>query len=698
MKILLLSDIPPCDNLTAGLVLSAMVRFVPRDSICCFTVANPTLDIRTTPEFANIPIEFHAKPNENWSWLPQGRFTRKLSSVIAFGGEYYTENVTVRSLINRAVAFGREQKVDRVWAVLQGQTTIRMAEAVAEKLQVPLHTHVWDPFSWWAKANCLDGITTRRVQSLFDRAISQSYHVAAASEPMAEFYRERFQVKATPVISSHSKSMAQIPTDTDLAQKPVLIGMAGQFYAASEWLQLLHALRSANWTIAGRSVRIVVLGPQRPPGGIDSRVSFLGWKSQPEAALILSQCDILYCPYPFEEGMKEVSQYSFPSKLVLYLAAGRPIVFHGPDYASPARYIESRRCGHIAARLTASAIYNELERLLHDHDAYREMAENAQAAFRLDFTLEAMEKSFNQFIGAEIPSHDNAQISDHSKPLGSGAFIAPKLSDAERHRSPAWLARAIAKTVLVRYAHIRRMFRDVMRKLVLKIPRLHSIYHEIHNLYAEKDQLKQTIANLEDENTRLNALIRGDAISSSKASETLLSEFVISPKLVAGLYPDTRTLVLATFPDALSPESRSNWDSDHEIDKYTIQFTVGPASFAQFQAFDGRIVYPHDDWDRVCESLPSKAIASLVRFILQEGFERLIVSGNEMNEIALAVSAAKITSIRIAVIADTKELSLQESWMASLDHVDFIDIGSLGSSNEIDSVTVDPQRSDPVSR
>ncbi|MRN42349.1 MULTISPECIES: glycosyltransferase [unclassified Brucella] len=696
MKILLLSDIPPCDNLTAGLVLSAMVRFVPRDSICCFTVANPTLDIRTTPEFANIPIEFHAKPNENWSWLPRGRFTRKLSSIVTFGGEFFTERIMVRSLINRAVVFGREQNVDRVWVVLQGQTTIRMAEAVAERLKVPLYTHVWDPFSWWAKANCLDGITTRHVQSLFDKAISKSCHVAAASEPMAEFYRGRFQVKATPIISSHSKSMALVPINIDLEQKPVVIGMAGQFYAAGEWLQLLRALSSANWKIAGRPVRIVVMGPQRPPGAIDSHVSFLGWKSQPEAALILSQCDILYCPYPFDPGMKEVSQFSFPSKLVLYLAAGRPIVFHGPDYASPARYIANRRCGLVADRINASAIYNEMERLISDPDAYRKMAANAQTAFHLDFTLEAMQKSFNEFIGAKIRSDaDDVQICDHSKPLEAGTFIAPRLSDSERHCSPVWLARAFAIAVLAHYAHVRRQFKAMLRRLVLRIPRFNSLYHEIHSLYAEKAHLKAMVTRLEDENAQLNVLLRDDTVPSIETEEMHISGIEVSPKFIASLYPDMRTLILTNSRDDQTSKLRTSRKSGHRLAEYAIKVAVGSANFAEFQALAGLDIRPQDEWSKVHDLLPKDAIAALLRFILQEGFDRLIVSGNEMSEIALAAATARIASIRVSIIVDTKHPSLQEGWMASLDHIDFVDVSSLGSRNEIDGAAINAEQSIP---
>ena len=67
MKVLLISDVPPCDDFTAGIVLSALVRFLPRGSICCFAVVNPLIPFRMSSEFSSIPVEFHEKPLENWS-------------------------------------------------------------------------------------------------------------------------------------------------------------------------------------------------------------------------------------------------------------------------------------------------------------------------------------------------------------------------------------------------------------------------------------------------------------------------------------------------------------------------------------------------------------------------------------------------------------------------------------------------------
>lgn len=655
-----------------------MVRLVPRDEICCFTVANPTLDIQLAPEFSNIPTEVHVKPNENWAWLPRQRLVRRLSSVASLVGEYITEQTVVRTLIHKAVSFGREQRVDRIWAVLQGQTMIRMAQAVADQLGVPLHTHVWDPFSWWARANCLDGITTRRVQSMFDNAIRHSRSVAVASEPMGELYRSRYGVSAVPVIASHPKSMGQSPDITFNNNAPIVIGMAGQFYAASEWLQCLHALRASNWRVAGRTVRIIVMGPQRPPGEIDEHVSFLGWKSQRDAAFILSNCDILYCPYPFDQGMKEVSQFSFPSKLVLYLAAGRPILFHGPDYSSPAHYIKSRKCGLIADRLVATAVYNEIERLaVMDFGEYRRMATNAQAAFFSDFTLESMYRSFNTFIGGEIAEGNNdLRLHDHK--CHEQRFAAPtsRLSDINHHRSIVWIALTVARKGRARYAHFRQQLRSLIKRVVLQIPRFQSLYHEIHSLYTKNAALQRSIVTLEAENARLNALFLNEhpaengnnVMKATRDEVSSLSSFNFSPQFVSHLYPNNKTLILTRSAERL--ESRP-WSGKTDTARdFKPNLMTGSVAYAESPIDSSIGIGWAGDWYTIVNLLPSNAVSSVLRLVLQEGFERIVVAENVPGDIALAAEVSRLAARPMTVIT-TRNIQ-PSGWLSSHTQIDFI--------------------------
>lgn len=671
MKILLLTGTTPCDNFTAGLVLSAMVRLVPRDEICIFSVLNPALDMRVAEEFSNIPVEIHAKPNENWSWLPRRRFMRTFSAAAAFAGEKIVEAAIVPSLIRKAVKFGRQQKVDRVWAVLEGQTTIRIAEAVARKLGVPLYTHVWDPFSWWAKAHGVDRFNARHVQSLFDRAIAGSRGVATASWPMAELYKQRFGVAAVPVIASHHRSLAQSP-EMELSQAgPLVIGMAGQFYAANEWLELLKALRAAGWQVAGRKVRVVVLGPQQPPGTPDPNVSFLGWKSQKDAAFILSQCDILYCPYPFDPGMREVSQYSFPSKLVLYLLASRPIVFHGPDYSSPAKYIRGRGCGLVADGLHATSVYNELERLLSSPQSYAEMAANARAAFMADFTLESMDRAFNAFIGGDtLEEGADARLHDHRLRAGSAAAYPDRLNSAQRKLSLPWLGRQVRSRFLKVGSGLRKHRKLLILKLSLKIPRLRSLYHEIHSLYAEKAILAQKIDSLESENARLKASLRTpqggpdkETVSASEPSASSTRQFAASREFLEGLYPASKMIILADLTDAeKAAVCHLDGDVQKPIGTGAVLYTRMPASPACDMSWT-------DDWMSVAKLLPEHELMEKLHLILANGIERVAVEDTNPFRVAFALELARLASCRVTVVSN--DFGTKCAWLQGQVHIDY---------------------------
>jgi glycosyltransferase involved in cell wall biosynthesis len=202
------------------------------------------------------------------------------------------------------------------------------------------------------------------------------------------------------------------------------------------------ALEAANWMVDGCRVSIVVMGPTRPPAMPENHVSFLGWKSQNEAVELLADCDFLYCPYPFDPSMAEVARQSFPSKLVLYLAAGRPVIFHGPAYSAVAQYITDRDCGILATSLSAEGIVDEIERLVGNRQRYCEMASKAQKAFLEDFTLESMARSFSEFIGAE--SADVMMLHDHAR--RSGDKVQPDQLPSSIRRSLLSLAVRYART------------------------------------------------------------------------------------------------------------------------------------------------------------------------------------------------------------------------------------------------------------
>ena len=306
---------------------------------------------------------------------------------------------TYRVLLPRIVDFARTHKVEALWVVLQGQTMLRLARPLSRKLGLPLFTQIWDPFAWWLRDNIIDLATSKRLIAEYDAVLRQSAACATPSWAMAEEYKRRHSLRPTPVIAGLSKGLARSPGTAPHVRESYIIGMAGQFYSQDEWNCLIHTLNLAEWRIAGRPVRIRVLGGSfkaftQSPGDFE----YLGWRSQEETIRLLAETDLLYLPYWFSEKFREEACYSFPSKLVTYFAAGRPVFFHGPDYASPAQYLKEHRAAHLCHSMDPPAVLNGLKSLLCDQAAYAAFARNGSACFARDFTLERMRETFFDFL------------------------------------------------------------------------------------------------------------------------------------------------------------------------------------------------------------------------------------------------------------------------------------------------------------
>jgi glycosyltransferase involved in cell wall biosynthesis len=395
-KILLLTDIPPCKNLTAGLVLDQLCRFLPHGSVACYAVVSPGLDATLSPDLDWIPVEYCKKPVEIGGRILPGRLGI-ISSLIY---DSYGAFTTASRITKDVVAFGRKNGVDALWCVLQGKTMIRLARPVAKGLGVPLYTQVWDPPFWWLRDTRTDNVTKRLVLQEFDRVLRDSSGCAAASWAMAEQYHADYGTRAVPVIPSLDASMAMPPATRLHDNDELVIGLAGQIYSVDEWEALIAALDSVSWTICDRKVRIRLMGREAHlHADCSMRVEFLGWGSQAETIRLLSEADILYCPYWFDPDFENEARLSFPSKLTTYLAAGRPVLFHGPAYASPAGFLRDNNSGMCCHSLEKNVIIDAIKRMITESGEYGILAQNGSTAFLQHLTLESMQQSFEKFLG-----------------------------------------------------------------------------------------------------------------------------------------------------------------------------------------------------------------------------------------------------------------------------------------------------------
>jgi glycosyltransferase involved in cell wall biosynthesis len=222
---------------------------------------------------------------------------------------------------------------------------------------------------------------------------------AVASWAMADRYNELYACNAIPVIPSLDHSWSVAPAKSIHNRDTVIIGFAGQLYAEAEWLNLLLMFEKVNWIISKKKIILRVLGRSlHVTANSVHNIEFLGWHNQLETIRLLSETDMLYCPYWSNPVFHEEARYSFPSKLTTYLAAGRPVFFHGPAYASPARFLLEHDAAIFCHDLSPVNIYNCIERLIRDDELYERLASNGHKAFQTCLTIDIMRKQFEKFI------------------------------------------------------------------------------------------------------------------------------------------------------------------------------------------------------------------------------------------------------------------------------------------------------------
>src|SRR5262249_13630530 len=132
----------------------------------------------------------------------------RLGEFCAWVVEEYHARIDVGRVVDAAEKFGRECRIDAIWATLQGQTLVRMALPLAQRLGVPLFTQVFDPLPWWLKAHSIDAWHARSVLAQFHRTLESSVACATASQSMADAYSARYGTRCVPLIASHSSALA----------------------------------------------------------------------------------------------------------------------------------------------------------------------------------------------------------------------------------------------------------------------------------------------------------------------------------------------------------------------------------------------------------------------------------------------------------------------------------------------------------
>jgi hypothetical protein len=265
-----------------------------------------------------------------------------------------------------------------------------------------LITTVWDPPSYKLRQFGLGHRMRHALMRKFDSTVRHAIACGTASEPMRDLYGRLYGTRAVTMILGAPRPQALAEPDPE---GPFRLGFAGNLYAKKEFDALYTALDRANWTIEGREVSLELFGDHSwlaatAPEHIRSHA----WMDPEDLVRRLSACHATYLPYWFSRRRREVVEVSFPGKLAFYAAARAPVLFHGPPYASPVRFLERFRFGRVCATLDPASIQSSLAAMIRDDDWRLRARKACEEAYDAELSATVFRSRFAELL--DVPEDD----------------------------------------------------------------------------------------------------------------------------------------------------------------------------------------------------------------------------------------------------------------------------------------------------
>jgi hypothetical protein len=395
LKTLLISDSPPNKKTSGSLLTWHLSKNFDENTLVAYFLLGPGIGA--------IQPEFQILKNVKWKSAKKGnerRFTsrwipKKLGFTVAYVVELYRKHFQIPKYLKDVLAFAKENDVDRIWIILQGQTMIYLAEQLIREGSLPVHVQVWDSPNWWIKAHQIDRFSARMIRASFQFALQSAKSFASPSFHMSKLHFEKYAKKSQTFIGiTPSEFMVDTPKSKDPSK--IIIGLAGQTYAANTLAYLIFALDSMYWEFEGKKIEIHYWGYSDFPAH-RTRIIRMGYINQDQLTTALSGCDLLYCPYWFERDYQEEAETSFPSKLTTYLSSGTLVFFHGPAYSSPVSLLLENKAGICCFSTDVEGIKMKIRQAVL-HANRDQIISNAKKLVADKLSEEFLQNSFKEFM------------------------------------------------------------------------------------------------------------------------------------------------------------------------------------------------------------------------------------------------------------------------------------------------------------
>lgn len=387
-RILVIGSSLPGDKHGGGVVKDEVLQSLPKDSYICYALAPLSIN-----QDELLPLSLHDVPLLIKRLYPDPMFrgARFYIPFLRFFGLRFISKIRIKQIVKFALKY----RVNFIWGELQGDSIV-LVESVSKKLNIPFAGTVWDDPEGWLDDGGYDRLSRRYIWKKFKSALKSAKSLSTSGEAMKKEYKELYGVDS--VILRHGFDNPAVLTKKEVVNGSIKIGFAGSVYGKETWSAFLSAVENYN-SSNKQKIKIVAFGNDQFPI-IHSTVEIenRGRRNLEEVLKGISETDFCYLPYWFEKEKRKHCELSFPNKFETYIAAGRPVFYHGPEYAGIKTTIENYGVGISVHTLNSDEICGALSSFIRNVSARIIMEKNAEEAFNMEFNKEKMLRNFNKLV------------------------------------------------------------------------------------------------------------------------------------------------------------------------------------------------------------------------------------------------------------------------------------------------------------
>lgn len=422
-RVLILSAVVPGGEGSGGRYFQSVIDLYPRDRLAFFCITK-LARFKPPADMPWLPIGFASDPIPR-SKLAATEGSERFSSRMTAWEEALTrESKEIAAEVLRfaqrhgseVIVFAATPLLFRVALEIRALSPIRIAMMVLDPLEIRLTSYQ------------VPAPLHQVIHEDFDAAMKIVDRCATSSDNMAEEYQRQYGHEPLVMLHGLARDVQRKGRHRRLDDRRLTIAMLGALYASDAVAAFVQALVAADWKIGERSVSLICMTREPPPGTDPTMpIEHLGWIEQDDVVSTLDRADLAYVPYWFDERYSETVRLAFPSKTSAMAAAGVPIFFHGPAYSSVTRFLKKHPMGVACSSLDPADIVARLEEFFSSPGRYAAAAVASETAFAMEMNHDVFRDRFMKLVGAEPPPAEAAPAAERvlSGTIDSGYSAAP---------------------------------------------------------------------------------------------------------------------------------------------------------------------------------------------------------------------------------------------------------------------------------